>query len=303
LWNHFVEHTAATLPLVSDFSTLWQNEIPKLAERNLFLQHGLLALAALHMRFLYPHNFQHYHSQACEHHLKATASFRTTVSHVDEENCDAILVFSIAVNIFQFTTLLCHNLHRIPDFSDALEAFSTLRNALNMSWDMRQFLSRSPFARRLQRIGASVTLQNAETELRNLDALDYLNNCLDAAEDARRTCGIAIRALNDWYPVLGSSPQTWVNFAWWPSAIPEEFLTLLKQKHQVALMIFVHWCTGFSKAPKRWYSDGWAGGAALCAIDLLNMEQKNLFYLNFKDRESLTPLSQWHTSDLREIEQ
>jgi hypothetical protein len=286
--THFFQRTSPTLPLTDEFACFWQQEIPKLAEANKFLQHSLLALSALHICHIHPESFEHYYALSCEHHFQALKIFRTTITDIDTSNCDAILSFSIIVSIFHFNTSLRSDLSRKPGFPDILETFFTLRNGRNLTWGMRHSLSRSPSGLNFKRIGDALIPETDETDWANLDTLDNLNKTSVNSEEIRDNCNAAIQSLRELYVIFGSYPRTWLHLAWWPSAISEQFITLLQQKQPVALTIFLHWCRVFSRAPKRWYFDGWAQRAMSCVVDILDSEPEDLNMTVPKAMESIT---------------
>lgn len=93
LLDHFIGYTSTSLAHDEESRTLWQVKIPNLARQSSFLMHGLLACSALHLAHRNPDN-NTYLSTAVLHQDAAMPVFRHAISHVDEENCHAVLVFS-----------------------------------------------------------------------------------------------------------------------------------------------------------------------------------------------------------------
>ncbi|KZF26555.1 hypothetical protein L228DRAFT_257970 [Xylona heveae TC161] len=102
LLHHFSVSTCYTISRKPELVTLWRVTIPQLAFSQPFLMRGLLAISALHLARLRPSRSETYLSQAALHQDSALRAARRAMSRVTQDNCNALLAFSILVVMFAF---------------------------------------------------------------------------------------------------------------------------------------------------------------------------------------------------------
>lgn len=81
---------------------MWRDIVPQLAHQHNFLMHAFLACTALHMAHLNPNRHQELTLKARTHQDHAMPLFRAAIPSVEDENCDAVLIFArmVAINAF-----------------------------------------------------------------------------------------------------------------------------------------------------------------------------------------------------------
>ena len=100
--QHFITHTWKTLATGENTRQIWHVIVPQLAYQHDFLMHALLACTALHMACLNPDQHSELNIKARTHQDQAIPLFRTAISSVEVETCDAVYIFALLVAVTTF---------------------------------------------------------------------------------------------------------------------------------------------------------------------------------------------------------
>ncbi|OIW22510.1 hypothetical protein CONLIGDRAFT_587349 [Coniochaeta ligniaria NRRL 30616] len=237
-----------------------------------FLRHGLTSITALYTSSqqtagYIPPCSDCLYVVAHEAQLMASRLFRDSVESITDHNWLAILAFGISVLIFHF------DISQRAPATEFLETVFVLRSAAFLGTTLGPRLEGSRLHEVLQllekRAGEHDWDKAAEEAFHHLAATNTMWQDTSASYDV---CQGAIAALQSWLRLVRCRPCTWLHFVWWPGAVSGEYLALLARQHPVALVIFVHWCAVMSRAPKRWFMDGWAKRTAEPALACLGPE-------------------------------
>lgn len=104
LLHFFTTCTYKTLSQIPERQSVWLYIIPQLAFLHDFLLHGLLALSALHLSRGQPDRKDNLSAAALRHHDKSLASFRSAMSKITPQNCDACFSFSTLLVIYAWAS-------------------------------------------------------------------------------------------------------------------------------------------------------------------------------------------------------
>jgi hypothetical protein len=114
--------------------------------------------------------------------------------------------------------------------------------------------------------GASLGLDDVKAPL---EAIQALESCIILSYNtgvASLAYQQAVGALKKWQSWTDGRPRVWIHFFWWLASVTPEYMTLLAENEDGALLIFVRWCAIMKNAPQRWYSYGWAQRVGASAI-------------------------------------
>jgi hypothetical protein len=158
------------------------------------------------------------------------------------------------------------------DNYDYLQTLHVLRSSGNIAVEVGTFLLRSQFysfcLSRQDLVPFSLDSETRQA-VASLESLPYPP---DTSARTRDACQSAIQALQEWIVECNGHPRTWRDFIAWPQAVVEEYLSLLREQHPVALVIFAHWCAIMHRAPRRWFMDRWAARAFSSLTEFLGAE-------------------------------
>ncbi|OTB09361.1 hypothetical protein M426DRAFT_78281 [Hypoxylon sp. CI-4A] len=232
-----------------------------------YVQETIAALYALHeWSQIQPRS--NLYAIAYKHHIEASISFRHSQAEVNTANWIATLLFGIGVIVFQFATALTTS----DETDNYLQLLHVLRKSSYIATELAPYIRASPL---MQFTVSQHTRHQSHLDEQTwnavccLDALDYPE---DTTEEARLSCVQAIAALKRWVAAVKGYPKNWRQFIDWPAAVSEQYLSALSNKHPVALVIFIYWCSVMHRSPRRWYMVGWTNRAATVAMKHLGPE-------------------------------
>ncbi|KUJ14802.1 uncharacterized protein LY89DRAFT_122628 [Mollisia scopiformis] len=265
LLQHYLNHTAATIATDAATLRLWQDAVPKLAQSNPFLHHGILAISALHLAYVTPNSsplYNDYLLSATSHQDAAIPVYRTKIADVTPENSHAVFMFSHLLVLYCLASesqderlfivgptndgspiwlhflragcgLLCH-------VWDDLEAGPV--KSLASAWDIPvlEVDAKTPLVDNLLSFIPSDEEENGWSE-------DEKKIYTETA----RLLGLAF--LN---AAVGVTFSTWDALRIWPMCVTSEYLQLLKAQHPGALVLLAHYCVLLKRLEGNWYFDG-----------------------------------------------
>ncbi|GKT44264.1 uncharacterized protein ColSpa_04445 [Colletotrichum spaethianum] len=270
LKHHFMTQAWFTFSLQNDprKCDVWSRWVPQLATRNVFIHQSMLSIAALHLCYLEPPNAKRYYSMACQHAIQASNYFRLAVPQVTEENWLATFVFSMCNGIFGYYRPFADEkiMGHVNNFEPA-NSLSMMRVAARFSDMVTPHVFKSPIRYKLAQIDPKDWRDCNDALLRpSLLKIAKFEEFLSMGPESTgiraegtKTYLEAFRALRSYITSLPGRPRVWKHFIIWPSFVSEHYLSLLRLKEPVALMIFVLWTEVMFHAPQRWYLMTWYG--------------------------------------------
>ncbi|KAH8705991.1 hypothetical protein BGW36DRAFT_422516 [Talaromyces proteolyticus] len=273
---HFISSCASSLALVPNAQFIWESEIPLHRIDSPFLSQAIMALSALHISYLQPPDTLRYDVAARKHFHKATSQFRSVVREITNENCISIFGFSLIVVMFQLrisTDAIAGPLVEDHQCIAGLDVIHALRTA----WGLTPSLGPRLMKTRLRGLfseGRDLDEQGI-LDLNHQEALsrlEMLNFSTVKSESSQIACVRALSALRYWCAFMGRRVSIWFHVVWWPAAITEDFLQLLRNKEPIALAIYSLWLADMRAMPTKWFTAGWAEGTLALVVDSLELE-------------------------------
>jgi len=277
LLNHFVQFTYYDMGAGPLSRELWRTSIPELSFQHVFLKHGLLACAALHLAHLNPPERRRYQMIAACHQARGLPPFRGLLSAPTEENCDAILAFANLLVVHCFAAeeqdaeffLLKDNrdstlLSGMPDWLEVIRGSCTMFSHV---WaTMRTGLLKPLIDETMSDEALPIIPDNPEhsARLKQLLTLPVLGNNPPTGEILGETMTAYSTALITLARAFGSAQAAkdngiftmWTAVSIWPARISMEYLDLLRRKEPAALVLLAHYCILLAPLEKSWYMSG-----------------------------------------------
>ncbi|OBT52984.1 hypothetical protein VE04_08314 [Pseudogymnoascus sp. 24MN13] len=271
LLEHFQSSTCFELGDSAINISCWHSDVPELAAKYAFLQHGIIACAALHFAFLNPSEGQRYQLIAAHHQNIALPEFRSEIKDANINNYLALLAFTQLLIIHCFAAdkhdedlLLVQGrddqslpdwLHVIRGSCDIFKPVSqyvaSLPNvAAMMELDLRdRSPERSDYDRRLRGLfdlinsNMAQNIENVEGSFSHLlSTLRLLSRAFTKAQVAQSR----------------NTYSLWVALHVWPVRVSQEYLNLLKQRHPIALILLAHYCILLLPLKVNWYMSSYS---------------------------------------------
>ncbi|KAK9796898.1 hypothetical protein SCARD494_03981 [Seiridium cardinale] len=245
---------------------VWRTVLESQASRFQYLDHSAASLWALHQSFQGTPSASALRANAYRYNLEASNLFRQSNQTVTEDNWLAVLTFGIAVIIFH----LANSQTNDDDSHDYMEVFNILRGTSRMARAVIPYFHRSHLKLYVDNRQKSFRPSLEQDVWRSLDHLDAVIGVGGSRPDVTQACHSAVAVLKNWAKETDAYPRTWAHFLRWPGTVSEEFVKLLSEGNESALLVFVYWCTIMHRSPRRWFMKDWACRDARLATKAMN---------------------------------
>ncbi|KAK9238659.1 hypothetical protein V1525DRAFT_400653 [Lipomyces kononenkoae] len=262
--HHYSTETYRTLSEIPELQEIWKTVVPKEALAHRFLMHGILALSALHLSQINSKkgsNRMVYIEMATEHQSSALSLFRSELNRITPLNCNALFAFSSILSILTFASSPCTGIdQRMASVEGILGAFGLLRGVygiLHTAWDYIEKGQLGPVVREARAISERTVADEAREALPAMEYLDEVNSNASLDTDAKEAYGVSIRKLRDCFQKLNARCQQVRTAMSWPITVPPAYISLLKSRQPMALVILAHYCVILSWVDWCWWLTGW----------------------------------------------
>ncbi|KAJ4377293.1 hypothetical protein N0V83_000117 [Neocucurbitaria cava] len=270
-------------------TALWSKALVTSATKYPYLQHCMFSLAYLR-RDLFEQPIDGMSVDAYQHQLTASTLFRQGAPVVDAENWIAIVAFHVFMLLFQFAT---QSTCAEADFN-LINTLHILRSSNAVEEQAKPFFEKSQYWELIIKRTTTLPYEVDSTLKTNLQALagviaEMLENDANDPDDEERAeiNRQACAELREWVFSCDAHPRRWNQYCSWPGRVTPEFLDLLADRDDVALLLVIHWCAVLHRSPKPSVYK-WAHRAACYALD------------NLSDRSRWENLLAWPLQTFRE---
>lgn len=252
LMHHYSTATYATLPRGIERCDIWQQEIPRLADGNVFLMHQILATAAYHLAHTNPSQAKHYALHGLRHQNDAIVGLQAALPSLRTSNCDAFFAASSMLTISAFASAGADGAGETMTLDGLLDAFLLVRGMSNIL-DIYETALKAGRLGYLFKVavggdGCSV-LRRVMRQLEDF----VVPSDFDAAE--AEVCRATVSVSLEWMRRRGSALRIALS---WPICLGEDFVNLLRRRQPVALAILAHYAVLLHVAGlEKWYLRSW----------------------------------------------
>ncbi|TKW56293.1 hypothetical protein CTA1_11911 [Colletotrichum tanaceti] len=238
LLHHHCNFTAQTLsenPLLRDF---WRINVVKLGLECDYVMRSILSLSALHMAYLDPERKDKLLETSVAHHEMSSRKAVGLMQHVQDTNKAPLFIFSV----------------------------------------LTIYIAKNPLiAPIISRTVAHFQVREAPCHHTHLGDLEANINASERDGGLLATYNYAIKELHKLYRVFceGSEPQDIMDVFIWIAMVADDFLPLLRESRQEALVIFLHFCMLLRQLRSQWWLDVWAGNLYAKTYKLLDDEHRS----------------------------
>jgi hypothetical protein len=257
----------------ADVISAWKTTIPSLSLKHLYLKHGLLSLAAMHLHHqCSPEARPFYFELASLHQDKALEYFIPQLEVITEETCHALFAFSILLPALQYSFLTVpRELHSSQDLIDRIIInFDYLIGATVISsgadeWIVNGIVAPLVTIRKLE----SIIPDLIQEPQNSINALMYsisqsstLNNnhTLQSKSHTENATLLSIYKhsidmLSNAFPSADSNRRYLDATIGWPYFVGLDFLGLLKENDPIALVILGFYGVALHSFKSFWWLD------------------------------------------------
>ncbi|EEU42298.1 uncharacterized protein NECHADRAFT_93369 [Fusarium vanettenii 77-13-4] len=288
LLHHWTIATSLELFKGDDKHNFWQIMVPQTGYEHPFVMNAILSLAALHRAYLIRPDSHHHMADAAVHHSNALRGFQEALSHVSDENSEALFIWSTLnlLYVFGISGRLSDGLDPHPN------SLSRKDRMLGVEWipmvtGIRTVVKPNHKTLKAGRLGKFMTVGNwwemdpdANPNSEDQHLCD-LRSCWHGSPDAptyqealrilrkcrlfmARFSGDGVDPLEEaGFSRLWSGPLLFIIFA------PQAYLTLLHQRQPPALILFAFFGALLHELDDYWFLEGWGRDIVEVIDDLL----------------------------------
>jgi hypothetical protein len=238
---------------------LWTVVLKANAAKHPYIQQCLSSIACLYTGLLDPRDHHVKYSRAYQYQIAASSSFRDSLFTIDETNWAATLIFAISMIMFQFASQQVSE-----DPFDYMDTLHILRMSADVASSVGPFLAKSKMWAFILRRNNEKALQPPNSHV--WIALHLLEEAVALSALGKREVLVnAFQSLKRWVGLCNASPGTWREYIQFPSMVSMDYLRLLAEQDDVALLIFIYWCTVMRLGLARWFFSEWLPRAVATA--------------------------------------
>jgi hypothetical protein len=260
LMHHYATVSYKTISNRETFSTIFQTVVPKEALAHPFLMHGILSLSALHLVQLNKgtEQCQIYAQLATGQQTLALALFRKELNNITPINCHALFAFSSIATVLAFAFSQASEVQTLSPIDEMLQIFYLCRGISEILQTAKEWIRESW-------VGVLLTFdQKCDPTLVPQEVRDKINQLAQINKDTARTglspeekeaCGAAITEMMDCFDRIYSDWDHVTIFRW-PILVGPLFLSLVRDRQPMALVIMGHYCVALHTMNDRWWLAG-----------------------------------------------
>jgi hypothetical protein len=270
LMHHFCTSTVLAVHNEPTIRRVWSISVPSLAFSHDFVMHGILAVAALHIAYLRPESRDLYLSQAVIHHQEGLRKATPVLSQFQKQNPSAIYAHSALTLLYTLAGSKHDNAFILGGDADIADWIVLSRQTYSLVRYSDKKLFDGPlgpvFAAGANRAKMHDQLDDEGFKVPQTEHLKQLFSriCETTADDWKREAyRHSIHELNKVFRVVYSQPWDTLEATdvyIWAYCIQDEFLTLLKEYTQEALVIMAFFAAVPQRfaANKHWLLEGFS---------------------------------------------
>jgi len=264
---------------------LWQHDILEQAVKYPFLMHGLLAVSALHLADKEPGAAAEYLPLSIHHQNLAISSFRSALLAISEENCHALFAQASVISMSAMF-LACVRSRVDPNYAPSLDEFIEpyllTRGIGEVVGVAQDWIAKGPLAVMLE----GHVVPDADHYSIPYAVQSHFNNIRDRFrhnfQDEGELSALfeALAALEMIHKELAKGLKGWDNnpgMVWkWPNTTSQGYMSLLRNHHPGALVLYAHFATLSRRYDSHWYHRGWSDLAVSTISNSLPPEWRGL---------------------------
>lgn len=272
-----LHHYTATVYSVLDTRTdpklqrVWQDTVVQIAFQHPFLLRGILAISALHLAYQTPGGRESFLLQSSQHLEPSLQAFKTLIANPVDTSAPPLFACAslLVVHSFGISTLHEPN-DPIEEIFGCIQLIRGVSTILRKSWDTIHGVEFSALASLITNgltSGVSGDVPEINALKQQVESLPQY----DTPSSERTAC---LEALGHLERVLlevqacGQEKSAIAMLFNWPALLSDEFVSMLAQRQQVALVILAHFAIPLGSVGQCW----WLQNSDLRLID--SVEQK-----------------------------
>ena len=254
LFHHYLTSTSFSLNDKGQEDQMWRVVVPQQAMAHEYLMHAIFAMSALHIVHLRgsEDSTRSYMTLAQIQHEESVQLFSSDVTEINSSNYTTALLFSSMHLMFSCCVMHVSGTKQPGEHIDSLVTILTAsRGYWALFSSAQQFTENMPQGER-----SFLNPHGLVVEDSVIQSLTALANSNAMSMQSRRTTPIYQDTISRLKACLVSGLALFRIF--WSLSVNDNYMVLLRQKQQMALIILACGCSLANYAPRRWFLQNWA---------------------------------------------
>jgi hypothetical protein len=261
LMHHYSTVSYKTLSEQNEFAVPFMIEVPKIALTHPFLMHGILALSALHLIYLNKGSdrCKGYVELATSHQTLALTLFRKELNNINPSNSQAMFAFSSIATVLAFAFSQSTGIQSLSPVDEMLQVFNLCRGIHEILETTREWIQNSWVSKLLTSRRASNLRSLSPEKQEKLELVYKLNADFERTgftPEEKVACEDAIAELSQSFQHIYSGYDSVTVFRW-PIVIKPIFISALRDRRPMAMVVLAHYCILLHTLDDRWWLEGW----------------------------------------------
>ncbi|PQE20707.1 C6 zinc finger protein [Rutstroemia sp. NJR-2017a BBW] len=280
LMHHYATSTSYTLSSGAAASVVWRLNVPQIAYSHEFVMRGILAMAALHIAHFKPEKRVFYVEQAMIHYQLALPVATALLSNITEDNCTALYVFSSMALLHALASPRKDSDFLIVDDTDVSSWVYLLRGLRSISDVSYEIIQNGPLAPMFSAGARRAQLRENPGPYEDFYNLNQLQQYVKASSGDPEDTESYMQAIDELRKSLsvlftvGPAEYEVTDLFIWPYKVPGRYLSLLRRREQLALIVYAYFCIPMKRLDSHWWIQGWAIHLIRQIYALLNPENR-----------------------------
>ncbi|CAI6341413.1 unnamed protein product [Periconia digitata] len=228
-------------------TVLWANSMAEICVEKDYIMHTVMSLAC-GLQDVLSRPDKMVGDKAYEHNIKASSLFRQQTEVIDSSNWLPPIMFHVLTVVFRlYSQAFC-----APEDFSLVDTLRLFKSGMAIVRQTTGFVMKSPFWEFIVARTGLQTKLNTDNEPFLYESLGFLESVLSGEEEnpfateeqqyQARVHRQGLGALYGWIEHCDALPRSWPHYCGWPSLLSDEFLDLVEQKNEFALLLVIHWC-------------------------------------------------------------
>lgn len=232
----------------------------RLGFTHVFLLHGILALAAIHLGHLNPNQRSFYLVKSFSHQNLALQAFQTALQDISPNNCEAIAAFSILLSVQSYAHQRMTGIDNLDHNDRMIMSMELVRGAATIITSWKVVVLNGDIARIFGAPAFDLLPAGKVPELVALT--NFLNEPhAEANAVAARTSAEAAGELHHWCAINNSATRYGISginaVLVWPCRLSVDYMQLLKKREPCALVVLAYYVVLLQQYDSFWMIQRW----------------------------------------------
>ncbi|CRG83666.1 hypothetical protein PISL3812_01021 [Talaromyces islandicus] len=262
LMHHYSTVSYRTISNHSEFMDSFQFQVPKIALSHPFLMHGLLALSASHLVHLTKDSerVKEYEELAFGHQTLALRLFRRELDNITPSNSEAMFAFASIATVLAFASLQTTGVQALTPIDEMFQIYNLTRGVSEILETSNLWFKTSnswvPNVLASMRTPEKPLPANIEENISLLFKLNLDLTVTGQTIEETAASENAIRELSTTFQQVHSGFAIVCAFRW-PICVGPIFISNLRDRRPMALILLAHYCILLHKMDDFWWMKGW----------------------------------------------